>query len=302
MLLTATREVPAHPGWALEVKWDGMRAQLRYDGQRVALRSRPGRDCIAQFPELHALAPALDNQVIVDGELVCFDENGLPDFDRLRSRLRARTAAAITAARALTPATLLIFDLLHLGGRSTRNLPYRERRARLDELGLHGSAWQTPRAFSIDEDLITVTRDRHLEGVVAKRLDATYQPGRRGGAWLKHKHRHRERLTITAWRPGNGREPDELLLSRRDPSGALRYAGDVRFGLDSADRARLGTILERIEQPCSHRARVRRVPPLVEVDVDYHGCPGGPLRDPVMRNLMPPQQPRRSPDQPQGAG
>ena len=202
----------------------------------------------------------------------------------------------------MTPATLLIFDLLHLGGRSTRNLPYRERRARLDELGLHGSGWQTPRAFSIDEDLITVTRDRHLEGVVAKRLDATYQPGRRGGAWLKHKHRHRERLTITDWRPGNGREPDELLLSRRDPSGAVRYAGDVRFGLDSADRARLGTILERIEQPCSHRARVRRVPPLAEVDVDYHGRPGGPLRDPVMRNLMPPQQPRRSPDQPQGAG
>src|SRR5215212_5305743 len=210
MLLSSTHEFPSGPEWALEVKWDGMRAQLRFDGRRVTVRSRPGRDCTAQFPELHAFAAVLDYQVIVDGELVCFDEKGLPDFDRLRSRLRARITAAITPARASTPAMLVIFDLLHLAGRSTRNLPYRERRARLDELGLPGPAWQTPRAFSIDEDLITVTRDLHLKGVVAKRLDATYRPGRRGDAWLKHKHRHRERLTITAWRPGNRRAPDEF--------------------------------------------------------------------------------------------
>jgi bifunctional non-homologous end joining protein LigD len=285
MLLSSTRELPSRPEWALEVKWDGMRAQLRFDGRRVTVRSRPGRDCTAQFPELQALAAVLDKQVIVDGELVCFDEQGLPDFDRLRSRLRARTAAVIAAARASTPATLVIFDLLHLAGRSTRNFPYRDRRARLDALGLHGPAWQTPRAFSIDEDLITVTRDRHLEGVVAKRLDATYQPGRRGDAWLKHKHRRRERLTVTAWRPGNRREPDELLLSRRDLSGQLRYAGGVRFGLGSGARARLRAILERIEQPSSHSARVHRVQPVIDVDVDYHGRPGGPLRDPVLRNV-----------------
>ena len=172
---------------------------------------------------------------------------------------------------------------MHLAGRSTRRLPYRERRALLESLALEGPAWRTPRAFAVDEDLVTVTRARHLEGVVAKRLNAPYQPRRRSEAWRKHKHRHRERLTITAWRPGNRREPDELLVSRRDDGGQLRYAGGVRFGLSTTERARLGSVLKRLERPRAARSRVRRVQPVLAVDVDYHGRPGGPLRDAVLR-------------------
>src|SRR5436190_12770892 len=73
MLLTATQELPSSQGWALEVKWDGMRAQLRFDGRRVRVRSRRGRDCTSEFPELQAIAGALDDQALFDGELVCFD-------------------------------------------------------------------------------------------------------------------------------------------------------------------------------------------------------------------------------------
>jgi bifunctional non-homologous end joining protein LigD len=222
--------------------------------------------------------------VLLDGELVCFDHEGLPDFERLRSRLRARAGGAVTA-RATAPATLIVFDVLHLAGRSTRPLPYRERRALLESLALEGPSWRTPRAFAVDEDLVAVTRDRHLEGVVAKRLSAPYQARRRSEAWRKHKHRHRERLTITAWRPGDRREPDELLLSRRGHGGQLRYAGGVRFGLSTTERARLRAVLERLERPRAARSRVRRVQPVVAVDVDYHGRPGGPLRDAVLRNV-----------------
>jgi bifunctional non-homologous end joining protein LigD len=143
--------------------------------------------------------------------------------------------------------------------------------------------WRTPRAFSADEDLATVTRERQLEGVVAKRLDAPYQPGRRGDAWLKHKHRHRQRLTITAWRPGDRHKPDELLLSRDDEHGRLRYTGAVRFGLSPRERAGLRAVLEQLEQPASKRSRIRRVEPVLIADVDSHGRRGGPLRDPVLR-------------------
>jgi bifunctional non-homologous end joining protein LigD len=285
MLLTATHEVPSASGWALEVKWDGMRAQLRFDDRRVTVRSRPGRDCSAQFPELQAIAGALREQAVFDGELVCFDAEGLPDFERVRSRLRARTLGAVALARAKAPATLVLFDVLHMGGEATRRQPYRNRRALLDELALNGAAWRTPRAFAIDEDLARVTRERFLEGIVAKRLDAPYQPGRRGEAWLKHKHRHRERLIVTAWRPGERRRPDEVLVARRDGAGTLRHAGGVRFGLTVHDRACLRALLERIEEPRPRRSRIRRVRPLIEVDVDYHGRPGGPLRDPVLRNV-----------------
>ena len=96
----------------------------------------------------------------------------------------------------------------------------------LDELTLEGSAWRTPRAFSVDENLVGATRDLQLEGIVAKRLDAPYQSGRRGDMWLKHKHRHRERMIITAWRPGKRRRPDEVLVSRRNENGMLRYAAE----------------------------------------------------------------------------
>jgi bifunctional non-homologous end joining protein LigD len=179
----------------------------------------------------------------------------------------------------------MIFDVLHLAGSSTRGWPYRERRALLDGLGLDGAAWRTPRAFAADEDLATVTRERQLEGVVAKRFDAPYQPGRRGDAWLKHEHRHRQRLTITAWRLSAGGEPDELLLSRAGEHGQLRYAGAVRFGLGRRERAALCAVLERLEQPGSKRSRIRRVDPVLVADVDSHGRLDGPLRDPVLRTV-----------------
>jgi bifunctional non-homologous end joining protein LigD len=291
MLLTATREVPSSPGWALEVKWDGMRAQARFDGLRVTVRSRSGRECTDQFPELQAIAGALSDQALFDGELVCFDDEGLPDFERLRSRIRARTPAAVAGAVAEAPATLVIFDVLHLAGEATRFDAYRERRARLDALALEETGWRTPRAFSVEEDLATITRDHHLEGVVAKRLDAPYQPGRRRGAWLKHKHRHRERLTVTGWRPGDRHEPDELLVARREPDGTLLYAGGVRFGLDGYQRDQLRDALRRLQEPSPRRSRVRRVRPLLDVDVESHGTPGGPLRDPVLRNVALGQDP-----------
>ena len=98
-----------------------------------------------------------------------------------------------------------------------------------------------------------MTRDLQLEGIVAKRIDAPYHPGRRCGAWLKHKHRHRERMTITAWRPGERPHPDEVLVSRRDVAGVLHFAGGVRFGLTADDRARLRTVLRDIEQSPSRR-------------------------------------------------
>ena len=181
-----------------------MRAQLGFDGRLATLRSRRGRDCTAEFPQPRALTGVLDEPVVLDGELVCLDREVRPDFERLR----ARTAAAITTARRGGHAD----DLR--GPASGRPLdtgwPYRERHSLLDGLGLDDAAWRTPRAFATDEDLAAVTRERQLEGVGATRLDARCQPGQRGDAWLKHKHRHRQRLTITAWRPGDRREPGEL--------------------------------------------------------------------------------------------
>src|SRR4051812_25445394 len=126
MLLTSTPALPSDARWALEIKWDGMRAQLRFDGERVSVRSRHRRECSDQFPELAAIAGALEPDTILDGELVCLDADGRPDFERLRTRLRAGTAATISRARVAAPAKLIIFDVLHLAGEGACRLSYGE--------------------------------------------------------------------------------------------------------------------------------------------------------------------------------
>lgn len=229
-MLASSGSPPDGMEWAYEVKFDGIRAQLRLDREKLCLRSRPGRDCTDAFPELWPLSAELPKRrLLLDGELVCLDEDGNPDFGRLRARLRWTGRRHVAALR--SPATLLAFDLLHLDGRSTRPLPYRERRAVLAELDLDGPAWCAPRHFVGQRDeRMRATRERGLEGVVAKRLDAPDLPGVRSRAWVKHKHRRRETFVVTGWLPAEGRRPESLLVARQGDDGVLAMAGTVSLG------------------------------------------------------------------------
>jgi bifunctional non-homologous end joining protein LigD len=184
----------------VEVKWDGIRAQLRFDGRRVCLRSRPGRDCTDQFPELVEIADVLGSRsVILDGELVCLDDEGRPDFGALRARLAGPARRVNGAAR---PVTLMTFDVLHLDGLAVRRLSYARRRELLGGLQLDGPVCRTPRYFVGDPDrIVAAVAEQGLEGVVAKRLESVYAEGRRSRAWIKHKLRRRERLVLTATTP-----------------------------------------------------------------------------------------------------
>lgn len=276
--------------WAYEVKFDGIRAQLRVEGGRICVRSRPGRDCTDAFPELSPTAEVSPSRrLLLDGELVCLSANGNPDFARLRARLRsAGKDAELAAVR--SPAVFLAFDVLHVDGRSTRDLPYIERRALLMELALDVPSWQTPRSFGADEGrpLVEATRDRGLEGVVAKRLDAPYLPGVRSGAWLKHKHRRSESFVVTGWVPATARQPEALLVARLGHDASLEPAGSVSLGYHGELRSRIQAALRDSELPLARpRQRVRRVEPALRVTVDFHGPLAGPLRDPVLRAVAP---------------
>jgi bifunctional non-homologous end joining protein LigD len=287
-MLARSGPVPDGDGWALEVKFDGMRAQLRWDGRGLCLRSRPGRDCSVEFPELQAIADALGSRrVILDGELVCFGDDGHPDFERLRGRLRAQSKAA-TAASARAPATFLAFDLLHLDGRFTLYLPYEARRELLEGLDLEGPAWRTPRHFVGQADpLLSATQERGLEGVVAKRLDSPYKPGARNGAWVKHKHRRTEPFLITAWSPAHPRRPESFFLARQLKDGAWSARGASRW----VCRAPLGSgcgLSLRPRRPDRRRhQRVRPVEPATVAMVDFHGPAHGPVRYAVLRSVEP---------------
>ncbi len=222
MLLTSG-SVPASDGWMLEVKWDGCRAQLRYDGRAISLRTRNGRECSEDFPELAAIAAALGNRrVTLDGELVCLRPDGRPDFAGLRRRLTG-------SATRRQPAMLQVFDVLHLDGSSTRRLPYDERRALLEELALDGPAWRTPASVATHraEAFIAHVAEFGLEGIVAKRRDSRYLPGRRTAAWIKHKLRRKEQLAVTGIRRTREGHVEGIHVARPLEDGSFAGAGSI---------------------------------------------------------------------------
>jgi bifunctional non-homologous end joining protein LigD len=280
MLLTAGA-VPDGETWSLELKWDGCRAQLRYDGRAPTLRTRNGRECSADFSELLGIADALGKRrVILDGELVCLRDDGRPDFARLRRRLAGSGPSP-------APALLQVFDVIHLDGRSTRALPYQERRALLDELALDGPAWRTPASIILEqsEAFVTQVAELGLEGVVAKRLDSRYTPARRSAAWIKHKLRRHERLTVTGVRRRPDGRTEALFVARELDDGSLIRAGSIELGL----RSELMQELDRrlAELPARRRGAVAWYPPEVSVVASVHGLLDGAVRDAVLREIVP---------------
>jgi bifunctional non-homologous end joining protein LigD len=228
-------------------------------------------------------------RLVLDGELVCWGADGKPDFAALRRRLVATGESAVARAAANAPVTFVAFDLLHLDGRSTRGLPYRTRRELLNEVAADGPFVRVPRPFDGTLDhVLAVTCVEQLEGVVCKRLDARYEPGRRSSAWLKHKHRRRETFAVSGWAPARlgRREPDTLYVDRVGPDGTCRPAGSVQLGLAGDARAALRDELRARELRAPARRRFRQVAAGIGVEVDLHGAPDRPLRDPVIRAVL----------------
>jgi bifunctional non-homologous end joining protein LigD len=172
--------------WCTEAKWDGWRALIYVDdGLRV--RTRTGRQVADSLPELSGLVDSLDgHRAILDGELIaCVD--GAVDFYRLAPRMQ-HTGRMASWAATQVPVTFVAFDLLHLDGQDLTGLPLVKRKRLLDELHLLGPAWITNGWYPGDgDDLFTVCVELGHEGVVAKRLDAPYLPGKRARTWLKKK-------------------------------------------------------------------------------------------------------------------
>ena len=250
--------------WAFEVKWDGVRA-IAYVGPRsLRLESRNLRDITASYPELAGLVEALSGrEAVFDGEIVAFGDDGRPSFERLQRRMHVTGRDAVASLAAEIPVVYAIFDLLEIDGESMLALRYEERRSRLDQLEVNGSAWRVPAAHTgpdAGEKLMHATLAGGLEGVVAKRLGSRYDPGARNGSWLKLKHTRREELVIGGWMPGEGRRHDRigaLLMGHEEDAGGLSYAGRVGTGFDEPMLARLAALLA----------------PLVRDDSPFTGAP-----------------------------
>jgi len=286
--------------WAYEIKWDGVRAICHSEPGRLRLHSRNLLDITPRYPELSRLNRALSHhRAVLDGEVVALDESGRPSFGALQHRMHVTSESAVRRLARQTPVTYVIFDLLWLDGHSLMELPYVERREALAGLDLgEGERWRVPdHVVGHGAQLLAATADQGLEGVIAKRLDSTYEPGRRSPCWLKVKNLMRQEVVIGGWVPGDGRRRDRigaLLVGVRDDDGGLRHIGRVGTGFTEGELERLGGRLAPLERedspfepggPKIPRGAVFVEPELV-AEVEFREwTEGGQLRAPSYKGL-----------------
>lgn len=224
--------------WAFETKWDGFRVIVEIDDGTVTVRSRAGNTVTTRYPRLAALGTELaGHRVVLDGEAVVLDAKGLSDI----SALQADSARAVFVA----------FDVLYLDGTSLLRKKYSDRRAVLEALGrlapsmnvselLDGSGAEAMRASS----------EQGQEGVVAKRVDSVYQPGKRSQTWLKQRNWRSREVVVGGWRRSDKREFKSLLLGIPHENG-LVYVGRVGTGFDTEQARRIAAELHRLHRESS---------------------------------------------------
>lgn len=255
--------------WAYEFKWDGIRALSYVDGGRIHVASRNGNDITASFPELRAVGEGLgSHQLVLDGEIVALDEAGRPRFQLLQPRIHASGSGKHKRLAAEHPVVYMIFDVLYLDGTLLLDLPYVERRRRLEGLPLDGKAVQncvlSPQFAGPGSDVLAASRTQGLEGIVAKRLDSPYLPGKRSPSWRKIKNILSQEVVVGGWTRGQGNRQGKLgsLLLGIPSDGALRYVGQVGTGF-SEDT--LNDLMGRLAPLQSDRSPfVNDVPPRYE--------------------------------------
>lgn len=231
--------LPADPaGWLFEIKWDGVRVLAVLDHGTVRLTSASGRDITASYPELTALAEQhREHLILLDGEVVALDDRGIPSFGRLQGRMHVADAQEAYRRAAEVPIVYQVFDLLRVDDHDLLGIPVVERRRLLADLIEDGPHWRVPPAYDDGEALLQAAVDLGLEGIVAKRVESTYQPGARSPAWRKVKVRRRQELVVGGWTDGSGNRAGHLgaLLVGYHEGAALRFAGRVGSGLSAKD-------------------------------------------------------------------
>lgn len=224
--------------WAFEGKWDGYRVIVDADRGRLTVRSRRGRDVTAEFPQFEALAADLaEHHVILDGEAVALDESGVPSFTEMQNRARS------------TRVEFWAFDILHLDGRPLLKAKYADRRRLLEALA-EGGGLIVPELLPGDgPEALEYARKEGWEGVVAKKRDSTYQPGRRSSSWVKDKLWNTQEVVIGGWRQGEGGRSSGIgaLVLGIPADGGLQFVGRVGTGFTDKALAELKKTLKPLE-------------------------------------------------------
>lgn len=252
-MLATPGPVPDASGWAFEFTWDGVRSLADVGPDQVRLVGGSRGSITTRYPEFDALPALVKRRVLLDGKIVALDGCGRPNLSRLQHRMNLQRPSATMRRR--VPVAYYVFDLLRLDDRCTLLLPYRQRREMLEELDLSaGPIVLTPYFLDADGQVVLDTAAEFgLPGVVAKRADSTYQPGRRSRCWVQTALRRTQEVVIGGWVPGKHGPAGMLgaLLVGVPTEAGLRYAGQVSVGLTDTARLELRDRLADLGQRTS---------------------------------------------------
>ncbi len=277
--------------WEFELKWDGYRCIAEVADGVVRLRSRNGLNLTDSYPELRELGSLVGaHRAVLDGEIVVLDDDGVSRFELLQTRSENRREAH-----------LMLFDLLHLDGRSLVRRPWEERRRELEGLfdGTDGHLIHVPDTLGDDARLaFDISADVGAEGIVGKSRDSVYQPARRARTWLKLRHGRVQDVVVIGFTPGKNSRARTLgaLLVAVHSGGRLRYAGKVGSGLSDQGLRDAADLLGDLKQdhpavddiPALDARGATWVEPLLVGEASFtEWTSSGRLRQPVWRGWRP---------------
>jgi bifunctional non-homologous end joining protein LigD len=262
MLATLEDEnsMPRGEGWEFEIKWDGYRIVSRVAGGEAELRTRKDQDYTERFENVaKELVKALKTpDCVVDGEVCALDDEGRPSFSAMQQRKPG------------TPILYYLFDLLEVDGEPIIDLPLSERRGRLEKLlDKRNRTVKFSESFDDGQALMRAAKEQRLEGVVAKRLDSRYLPGKRSRDWLKFKSHGEQEFVVAGYTRGKGRRATGFgsLVLAVYGAGGLEYVGNVGTGFDEAEIERLLKLLRPLERKDSPFPQVPKLPRVRKDDI-----------------------------------
>jgi bifunctional non-homologous end joining protein LigD len=236
MLCKLVTEVPQDPDYIFENKWDGYRIVSFVNGDTVRMSSRSGLDYTKKYPVIASALLSLGHQVIIDGEVVVFNEEGKPDFDALQ-KYNGHS----------TPIKYCVFDLLWLGGNDLMELPLLDRKELLKTLCQGNDTLVFSESYKDGYALYQSAIESNLEGIVAKDRFSVYKPGDRGGSWMKLPTRKRQEFVIGGWAESDRGRSFKSLLFGAYNDGQLEWIGRSGGGYKEKEMPGILKHLQQIE-------------------------------------------------------
>ncbi len=297
MLADTMKSIPTSKEYTYEIKWDGIRAIIVVKNDKISVFSRSGRDISTQFPELVEDENIKTCSGVFDGEIVCLDEKGAPQFSNVISRMHTTGKTTIANLKKSKPVVCYLYDCLRLNGKRLDNLPLEKRKAWLKVNIGRGGSYRYSEEMEDGKSLFEAAKAAGLEGVMAKRKKGTYTPGIRSTKWYKIKFRQTTEAIIIGYTKGQGDRAHLFgSLHLADyVDGALFYKGRIGTGFDMN---KLRAVLHELEplkvskKPIKEKVDKERettwLKPKLFCELEYASLSSnGTYREPVFLRMRP---------------